>query len=684
MPHACIVNVGLFRTGTTTLATAATHAGWSCYRWFPNLSTEDFKRFLGEPELIVVRWASSGGLTELVELGLEYDLICDGWCALLPFLPLPDLDRLKQMALKRGISLTFVATTRSIEEIVKSELHHWVIHNLEQRADLTDEERMLLCHDLRRRATIHHDIILKLCGLGVVRCFPLLDIYTNWAKGLSEVTNLTEGTWQQCLTQAGTQNATLRLPIEGVLLTLRVGTGVNASSRTAAVSKLLDQLEQDSLCRYMVVLAVDEDERSTQEVTSFIEVIESRLAKSAGFTKFRVIGSPARDLVRPFPICLVWNDMAIEAWKNGADWVVLLGDDVDVHCSYHYRALYRQFLTISETLGTPLGFGCPWFNDITFPGFPSFPCVGKCHFEIFGALIPHGRDFVNQDLDPYLHRLYSKFMAAPCVVEARLSNNTGGEMASGAARYKRVPQYAWRDFAAEDTTVVREYLPEGCKEAVLVDVVVPSYRVRLDYLQSICSLAVPEYMQTLFIVIVDNPKELERVAKTIHHGPMSQEKSERVLEQYLSQSGNTVRVRCNKQNLGASGSRNRGLDESAAEFVLNLDDDLIPNPDLLQQYGARLLTIDDSVAGLIGLVRFPRSPKLPLRHAAVLMSYLVFMFEVAEQNLYPNPAWGVTANILFRRNRVRFDLAYAKSKWLSSFCQPSSENTQTNSLSWRR
>ena len=69
------------------------------------------------------------------------------------------------------------------------------------------------------------------------------------------------------------------------------------------------------------------------------------------------------------------------------------------------------------------------------------------------------------------------------------------------------------------------------------------------------------------------------------------------------------------------------------------------------------------VVGLIGLVRFPRSPTLPLRHAAVLMSYLTFMFEIAEQQeLYPNPAWGVTANILFRRNNVRFDLAYAKSK----------------------
>jgi hypothetical protein len=42
------------------------------------------------------------------------------------------------------------------------------------------------------------------------------------------------------------------------------------------------------------------------------------------------------------------------------------------------------------------------------------------------------------------------------------------------------------------------------------------------------------------------------------------------------------------------------------------------------------------------------------------MSYLTFMFEIAERDLYASPAWGVTANILLRRTKVRFDLVYAK------------------------
>jgi cellulose synthase/poly-beta-1,6-N-acetylglucosamine synthase-like glycosyltransferase len=48
-------------------------------------------------------------------------------------------------------------------------------------------------------------------------------------------------------------------------------------------------------------------------------------------------------------------------------------------------------------------------------------------------------------------------------------------------------------------------------------------------------------------------------------------------------------MQCNAKNLGASGSRNLGLDESAAEYVLFLDDDVVPDPDLLAQYYWRWL-----------------------------------------------------------------------------------------------
>jgi hypothetical protein len=84
-------------------------------------------------------------------------------------------------------------------------------------------------------------------------------------------------------------------------------------------------------------------------------------------------------------------------------------------------------------------FGCPWFNDKGFPGFPTFPIIGRDHYHIFGGLIPeeHKDIFVNQDLDPYLQRMYLKFGAAPCLANVDLINQCGGSDQVD-ARYQRV------------------------------------------------------------------------------------------------------------------------------------------------------------------------------------------------------------------------------------------------------
>ena len=79
---------------------------------------------------------------------------------------------------------------------------------------------------------------------------------------------------------------------------------------------------------------------------------------------------------------------------------------------------------------------------------------------------------------------------------------------------------------------------------------------------------------TNFIIIIDNKEALLRVAKDLSscRTRISVSEAEGLLERYLARTGNTIRVRCNDFNLGASASRNRGLDESAAEYVLNLGD----------------------------------------------------------------------------------------------------------------
>ena len=94
---------------------------------FPKLSKAQMKGFLQTPETLVRDWfSSSDALNQCLSLAASSDLICDGWTALLPFLPSCKIEMLENVAKSRGIDLHFVAT-RNMESTVRSELHHWII-----------------------------------------------------------------------------------------------------------------------------------------------------------------------------------------------------------------------------------------------------------------------------------------------------------------------------------------------------------------------------------------------------------------------------------------------------------------------------------------------------------------------------------------------------------------------------
>lgn len=65
------------------------------------------------------------------------------------------------------------------------------------------------------------------------------------------------------------------------------------------------------------------------------------------------------------------------------------------------------------------------FNDLAFPGFPTFPVVHRWHIQSFGTLLP--KQFVNQGGDPFLYELYSRFGASGWEVSCTLENTIGGE-----------------------------------------------------------------------------------------------------------------------------------------------------------------------------------------------------------------------------------------------------------------
>jgi hypothetical protein len=84
-------------------------------------------------------------------------------------------------------------------------------------------------------------------------------------------------------------------------------------------------------------------------------------------------------------LCRIWNFLARHASN---DYVVLLGDDVRLLDAGWQDRIAQAFSQISDRTGLPLGAACVAMNDLSFPGFPTFPVVHRWHIESFGSLLP--------------------------------------------------------------------------------------------------------------------------------------------------------------------------------------------------------------------------------------------------------------------------------------------------------
>ncbi len=680
----CILNMGLYKTGTTTLAKAAQSLSMKVHDQFPsNIPPDILKAILLDPSKAIDDHLAKN-LNSLVSCVVLHEFVSDGWFSLLPLASKDMIEALREESSKKGVQLQFVATQRDVESYLKSELHHWVRHDIEKKTNLLLGERFALQDLLRKRYQSHQEGLERLSeSVHITR----LDLFNqgDWVAKLSLVEP--KYAWNKGLEIAGTQNSAPDLPIQAILVTMRMVQTFDKSLQD--ITLLLNSIEMDSLCTYMLVLALDDDEYDTLEAQRMKQMLEAR----PRLESLHLLRNNRKEPLEAPKICQIWASMAEHAWMSGASWVVFLGDDVRVECPFHYRAIYRYFLDNQEKFNLPQTkyFGCPWFDDEGFKGFPTFPIVGREHFHIFGGLIPaeHKHMFVNQDLDPYLQRIYLKFGAAPVLNDVTLTNACGGSD-TAPARYYRVPAVGWRERVLENACVapIQTYLRERyastvcsrqCMDSaigdrlelmhhqsiVLLDVVIPSYRIELSYLQDLCSIEIPTYMRTTFIIIVDNPLKLVKMFDPFEK--ISPSKAASMLEMHLvvsSGTDNNIRVRCNDVNMGASASRNRGIKESAAEYILFLDDDVIPEQDILRKYGDQLqyyIGKKEPILGLLGFVQFPRDDNMSVLHAGIFMSYLIFSFEIARSNLYSDPAWGVTANILFKKfPNMTFDTRYAK------------------------
>jgi len=142
-----------------------------------------------------------------------------------------------------------------------------------------------------------------------------------------------------------------------------------------------------------------------------------------------------------------------------------------------------------------------------------------------------------------------------------------------------------------------------------------------------------------FIIIVDDP-------------------AAPALGRVLSLQSTRVRVRVNTGNLGASASRNRGLSESCADWVLFLDDDVEVNQTCLDAYARAAATQGARFSGFVGTTTLP--PVSHMLYEATRLSDITFFYDLPGWMGETVP-WGVTANIMVRRMELlKFDTVFAK------------------------
>jgi nucleoside-diphosphate-sugar epimerase/glycosyltransferase involved in cell wall biosynthesis len=344
-------------------------------------------------------------------------------------------------------------------------------------------------------------------------------------------------------------------------------------------------------------------------------------------------------------VCSLWRHLARKAWEDGCDYFVLLGDDITLHSTDWMGTIDSTFDSISQETGLPFGLGCVAFKDTTFPGMPTFPVVHRTHMSIFhGQVVPD--IFVNQDGDPFLYQLYRRFGCSR-MVDCEIRNAVGG---SDDARYEKQHAKDWTLGTLTEATCVVDkwirsssFVPAGYRK-VTIDIIIPCYRVMLPYLDAFLALEASPTCSVMFIIIVDDPAS-----------PNICELKKKYEERL------DVRIRVNKENLGASASRNRGLQESSSEWVLFLDDDVEPKPDILKELEKRIRAFPNA-AGFVGNAYFPTAETVFT--AAVHLAGVTYFWDIASK--MPDSVdvpWGVTANLAARRDikdRVLYNLGFPK------------------------
>jgi len=178
------------------------------------------------------------------------------------------------------------------------------------------------------------------------------------------------------------------------------------------------------------------------------------------------------------------------------------------------------------------------------------------------------------------------------------------------------------------------------EKQIAVDLVIPTFRPSTKNLQHFSEITIPPKMSLAIFIVVDS-----------HEGLPSGFVG--VLEKMQN-----VHILMNHANLGASLSRNRGIDAGSSEYILFMDDDAEPDENILQGYG-EAAEEDPEAPGFVGVSRF--SPPINSFTRGTLASDILTFWNISENRA--ELGWGITANLMVRRSAIgdiRFSSAFPK------------------------
>ena len=174
-----------------------------------------------------------------------------------------------------------------------------------------------------------------------------------------------------------------------------------------------------------------------------------------------------------------------------------------------------------------------------------------------------------------------------------------------------------------------------------VSVIIPLFR-RTAYIEDILKLDTKLAQDLEFILVIDNPKQ--DFIKWVKEKAQNSKKK--------------IEVLVNEKNIGASKSRNKGIENAKGDLILFLDDDVIPEKKLIDYH---IVEIEKSETfGVIGttIMNFDKNKKIQYAIGKAGFDYSFRLYRD-----YKKHSWGPTCNISFLKEKIRdnrFDDCYPK------------------------